>query len=60
MQYTFSQVLQTETGKPMTISLAAENTKEPSWFRRISLSFLGFAVLWGMVALVNSRQSQHA
>jgi type II secretory pathway pseudopilin PulG len=60
MHYTFSQVLQTETGKPMTISLAAENTKEPSWFRRISLSFLGFAVLWGMVALVNSRQSQHA
>ena len=31
VRYSFSQVLQTELRKPMTIRLLAENTKVPSW-----------------------------
>ena len=41
VRYSFSQVLQTELRKPMTIRLLAENTKVPSWTTRIGLSVLG-------------------
>ena len=34
VRYSFSQVLQTELRKPMTIRLLAENTKVPSWTTR--------------------------
>jgi hypothetical protein len=53
VRYSFTQVLQTELRKPMTIRLSAENTKTPTWTGRIGLSVLGFAVLWALMALVN-------
>ncbi|HWQ90245.1 MAG TPA: hypothetical protein VN673_01145, partial [Clostridia bacterium] len=56
VHYTFSQVLQTEVRKPMTIRLVAESTKAPSWTSRILLSVAGFVTLWGMVALANHRR----
>ena len=57
VRYSFSQVLQTELRKPMTIRLLAENTKVPSWTTRISLSLLGFVVLWAIVAAVNRKRT---
>jgi type II secretory pathway pseudopilin PulG len=57
IRYSFSQVLQTELRKPMTIRLLAENTKVPSWTTRVGLSVLGFCVLWVIVATFNRKKS---
>ena len=57
VRYSFSQVLQTELRKPMTIRLLAENTKVPSWTTRFALALGGFAVLWAIVAVLNRRRS---
>jgi type II secretory pathway pseudopilin PulG len=57
VRYSFSQVLQTELNKPMTIRLRAENTKVPSWATRIGLALLCFAGLWAVVARLNRRQT---
>jgi hypothetical protein len=57
VRYSFSQVLQTELRKPMTIHLLAENTKVPSWTIRLLLGVLCFAVLWAIVALFNRRKT---
>jgi len=56
VRYSFSQVLQTELHKPMTIRLLAENTKVPSWTTRLFLAVLGFALLWAVVATFNRRK----
>ena len=51
--YAFTQVLQTETGKPMTIQMLAANTKAVSWPIR-GLTVVGaFLMLWGFVAIVS-------
>ena len=42
VRYSFSQVLQTELRKPMTIRLLAENTKVPSWTTRLRIGCSGF------------------
>jgi len=53
VHYSFTQVLQTEPGKPMTIQMQAANTRMVSWPKRI-LSLTGtFLVLWGLVAMVS-------
>jgi type II secretory pathway pseudopilin PulG len=52
VRYSFAQVLQTETLKPMTIRLLAQNTKVPSWTSRVALGLLSFAALWVLMALV--------
>jgi type II secretory pathway pseudopilin PulG len=57
VRYSFSQVLQTELRKPMTIRLLAENTKVPSWTTRCCLAALCFAVLWAIVAALNRRKT---
>ncbi len=54
-RYAFTQVLQTEIGKAMTIELEAVNLKTVSWTSRIAGSLLGFVVLWAMVAFVAHR-----
>jgi hypothetical protein len=48
----FTQVLQTEIGKPMTIRLLAANTKAVSWPKRLTTALAGFLVLWGAVTVV--------
>jgi type II secretory pathway pseudopilin PulG len=53
VHFAFTQVLQTEPGKPMTILLQAANTKAVNWPTRILLLAAAFLVLWGMVALVS-------
>ncbi len=52
VHYAFTQVLQTEPGKPMTIQMQAANTKAISWPKRILTLAGAFLVLWGMVAIV--------
>jgi hypothetical protein len=56
VRYSFSQVLQTELRKPMTIRLQAENTKVPSWGTRLLLAVAGFVVLWTIVAALNRQR----
>ena len=53
IHYSFSQVLQTEPRKPMTVRLLAENTKVPSWFSRILVAISGFLVLWLVMIFIN-------
>ena len=48
--FAFTQVLQTESAKPMTIQLLAASTKTVSWPQRGALALGAFAVLWGVVA----------
>ncbi len=49
--FAFTQVLQTESAKPMTIQMLAASTKAVSWPQRGALALGAFAVLWGMVAI---------
>jgi len=56
VRYSFSQVLQTELNKPMTIRLLAENSKLPSWTTRFLLALACFAGLWVLVAVFNRRK----
>jgi hypothetical protein len=50
--FAFTQVLQTEPGKSMTIQMQAVNTRAVNWPTRILMLAAAFLVLWGMVALV--------
>jgi type II secretory pathway pseudopilin PulG len=55
LRHAFAQVLQTETGKAMTVSFTAANTKSVSWPKRIGGGVAGFVALWVLVALVGGR-----
>jgi hypothetical protein len=55
LRHAFTQVLQTEVGKPMTIRLLAANAKTVSWPMRLAEIGGGFAVLWIVVAAVARR-----
>ena len=52
VRYSFTQVLQTEINKPMTIGLFAENTKTPSWLGRLAVGATAFALLWALMSVV--------
>jgi hypothetical protein len=55
LRHSFSQILQTEVGKPMLVSFVASNAKAANWPLRIGLIALAFGGLW---ALVNSMLGQ--
>lgn len=58
VRHTFKQVLQTESGKPMTVQFSAANTRAASWVMRIGLPLIGFAVMWLVVnAMVQHRRA---
>ena len=57
--FAFTQVLQTESGRPMTIQLFAASTKAVSWPLRVLAAIGAFLMLWALVALV-SRLTRHA
>ena len=58
IRYSFSQVLQTELHKSMTIGLLAENGKVPNWTTRFGFGLLGFLILWaGFAFLVPHKTS---
>ncbi len=56
VRYSFTQVLQTEINKPMTIGLYAENTKTPSWLGRLAVGATVFGLLWVMMSVVARRR----
>jgi hypothetical protein len=49
LRHAFSQVLQTEVGKPMLVSFVAASSKAASWPLRIVLFCAGFLALWALV-----------
>jgi hypothetical protein len=51
LSYTFTQVLQTEVNKPLTIRLRAANAKAGNWPAPMGLSLAGFLALWGIVTV---------
>jgi len=55
LRHAFAQVLQTETGKAMTVSFSAANTQNVSWPKRIGGGLAGFVALWVLVAFVTGR-----
>jgi hypothetical protein len=55
LRHAFTQVLQTETGKPMTIRLFATNDKLVSWPKRALAGIGGFLVLWLILATFTRR-----
>jgi len=55
LRHSFTQVLQTEIGKPMTVHLLASNTHAINWLNRIVGPLAGFLVLWGIVTLITNR-----
>jgi hypothetical protein len=54
-RHAFSQVLQTEVNKAMTIAFVAKNAKEVGWFRPALYSVAGFLMLWIFVSAVSNR-----
>ena len=56
LRYAFTQVLQTEINKPMTIQLSAVNGKTGNWLARIGVGLVSFGVLWVVVAFVSARK----
>jgi len=52
LRHSFSQVLQTEVGKPMLVSFVASSAKAASWPMRIGLFALSFVGLWAVVSWV--------
>lgn len=55
-RHSFTQVLQTEVNKPMTIQFAAANVKEVGWFKKVLYGAGGFLMLWIFVAVVVNRR----
>jgi competence protein ComGC len=55
LRHAFTQVLQTEIGKPMTVHLLASNTHAINWINRIVGPIAAFLVLWGIVTLITNR-----
>ncbi|HMP83958.1 MAG TPA: hypothetical protein PKA41_14765, partial [Verrucomicrobiota bacterium] len=56
LRYEFTQVLQTEVNKPMTVEFSATNTKTGHWLKRIGFGLVGFGVLWALMAFVTTRR----
>jgi hypothetical protein len=54
--YAFTQVLQTEVNKPLTIQLSAVNTKTGNRPMRIGLALVSFVALWLAVGFVAARK----
>jgi hypothetical protein len=52
VHYAFTQVLQTEIGKPMTIELFAANAKAVNWPMRGLVAAGAFLLFWAAVAFV--------
>ncbi|HZL79871.1 MAG TPA: hypothetical protein VFC17_13625, partial [Candidatus Limnocylindrales bacterium] len=51
--FAFTQVLQTEGGRPMTVQLFASSSKAVNWPARLGAGLLAFGILWGMVAALS-------
>ena len=58
LHFAFTQVLQTESGRPMTIQLFAASTKAVSWPMRGLTAIGAFLMLWALVAIVSRLTSR--
>jgi hypothetical protein len=58
LRHGFTQVLQTEVGKPLTIRFLATNTRFTSWPKRVAGTVAGLLVLWVIVSLMAARTGQ--
>jgi hypothetical protein len=54
LRHSFTQVLQTDVNKPMTVSFKAINTASTGWFKRSLLWIGGFLALWVVVGVVTA------
>ena len=52
LRYAFTQVLQTDLRKPMTIEFAVNGATTSQWPLRIALTFLGLLLLWYFATLL--------
>ncbi|HUK81659.1 MAG TPA: hypothetical protein VLZ12_03410 [Verrucomicrobiae bacterium] len=60
VRHVFTQVLQTDVGKPMTVGFVAANDRAAGWPTRIGLSVGGFGLLWLLVAAAMARHEPQA
>ena len=60
LRHSFTQVLQTEVNKPMTIEFRAANTEHVGWVKLIVNAIAGFLVLWLLVAVAFNRRVEFA
>ncbi|PYJ80040.1 MAG: hypothetical protein DME22_24605, partial [Verrucomicrobia bacterium] len=49
LRHSFSQVLQTEVGKPMLVSFVASNVKAANWPARVAWVVVAFVGMWALV-----------
>jgi hypothetical protein len=59
LHHAFTQALQTETDKPMSILFQATNTRKISWFTRLIYLAGGFVALWIAVSRLSRRAKSH-
>ena len=55
-RHAFTQVLQTEVNKPLTVEFTARNLKAGGWLKPIALSLGAFLALWIAVAVFAQRR----
>ena len=55
-RHAFTQVLQTEVNKPMTVEFTARNQKAGGWLKPIALALGAFLALWSAVAVFAQRR----
>ncbi|NBV22158.1 MAG: hypothetical protein EBS05_09605, partial [Proteobacteria bacterium] len=55
-RHAFTQVLQTEVNKPMTVAFAARNLKAGGWLKPVAYTLCAFLALWIAVAILTERR----
>lgn len=56
-RHAFTQVLQTEVNKPMTVEFTARNLKAGGWLKPVALTIGAFLALWIAVAVFAQRRA---
>ncbi|NBV20374.1 MAG: hypothetical protein EBS05_00005, partial [Proteobacteria bacterium] len=56
-RHAFTQVLQTEVNKPMTVAFAARNLKAGGWLEPVAYTLCAFLALWIAVAVFAQRRT---
>jgi len=60
LRHSFTQVLQTEVNKPMTIQFRADNLNDGGWLKLILNGVAAFLLLWMLTAVGMSRAQKPA
>jgi hypothetical protein len=60
VRLSFSQPLQTEVNKPMTVAFAAANAKHVGWFQQAFYFVAGFLILWAFVSVAKPALQRRA